>query len=54
MYKATQEVLEGYASKNRLFKEIWENQKSWLKKARPWSMMSEYYYLKASKEVEEK
>ena len=51
MYKATQEVLEGYAKKNKLFKEIWENQKAWMKKARKWSMMSEYYYLQASQEV---
>ena len=54
MYKATQEVLEGYASKNKLFKEVWENQKAWLKKARPWTMMSIYKYLQTSKEVEEK
>ena len=54
MYKATQEVLQGYASKNKLFREIWENQKAWLKKARPWSMMSEYYYLQASQEIKGK
>ncbi|NPA55596.1 MAG: ABC transporter substrate-binding protein, partial [Epsilonproteobacteria bacterium] len=52
MYNATQEVLQSYASKNKLFAEIWANQKAWMKKARPWSMMSEYYYLKASQEVQ--
>jgi TRAP-type mannitol/chloroaromatic compound transport system substrate-binding protein len=51
MYKATNEVLEKYAKKDKLFAEIWANQKSWLKKARKWSMMSEYYYLQASEEV---
>jgi TRAP-type mannitol/chloroaromatic compound transport system substrate-binding protein len=54
MYNATQEVLQGYASKNKLFAEIWANQKAWMKKARAWSMMSEFYYLKASQEVEGK
>jgi TRAP-type mannitol/chloroaromatic compound transport system substrate-binding protein len=54
MYNATQNLLQGYASKNKLFAEIWANQKAWLKKARPWSMMSIYEYLKTSKEVEGK
>jgi TRAP-type mannitol/chloroaromatic compound transport system substrate-binding protein len=51
MKKATDEIMQEYASKNPLFKEIWTDYQSYLKKARTWTMMSEYYYLKASKEV---
>ena len=51
MKKATDEIMQSYADKNALFKEIWTDYKSYMKKARTWTMMSEYYYLKASKEV---
>ena len=51
MKKATDEVMNSYAQKNKLFKEIWTDYQAYLKKARVWTMMSEYYYLKASKEV---
>ena len=51
MKKATDEVMNEYASKNALFKEIYSDYKSYQKKAREWTMMSEYYYLKASQEV---
>jgi len=50
--KATDEVLEEYASKNELFKEIWENQKEFMQKARKWSEMEEYGYIKTTLEVE--
>jgi TRAP-type mannitol/chloroaromatic compound transport system substrate-binding protein len=52
MKKATDEIMNEYASKNALFKEIWTDYQAYQKKARVWTMMSEYYYLKASKEVE--
>jgi TRAP-type mannitol/chloroaromatic compound transport system substrate-binding protein len=52
MKKATDDIMNEYASKNALFKEIWTDYKAYQKKARVWTMMSEYYYLKASKEVE--
>ena len=51
MKKATDEVFEKYASKNALFKEIYENQKAFMKKARAWSIMSEYHYIKTSQMV---
>ncbi|WP_331775657.1 TRAP transporter substrate-binding protein [Sulfurospirillum sp. 1612] len=51
MKKATDELLSSYAAKNPMFKKIWDDQKAFMKKAREWSMMSEYHYLKASQEV---
>jgi len=53
MKKATDDIMNEYASKNALFKEIWSDYQAYQKKARVWTMMSEYYYLKASKEVED-
>jgi TRAP-type mannitol/chloroaromatic compound transport system substrate-binding protein len=44
-------VFDKYASKNKLFKEIYENQQSFMKKARKWSIMSEYHYIKTSEMV---
>jgi TRAP-type mannitol/chloroaromatic compound transport system substrate-binding protein len=49
--KATDEVMNDYASKNALFKEIWTDYRAYMKKARAWSMMSQYYYLQTSKEL---
>ena len=48
MKKATDEVFAKYASKNALFKEIYENQQAYMKKARAWSKMGEYNYIKTS------
>jgi len=48
MKKATDEVFEKYASKNELFKEIYNNQQTFMKKARAWSKMGEYNYIKTS------
>ena len=48
MKKATDEVFAKYASKNELFKEIYENQQTFMKKARAWSKMGEYNYIKTS------
>jgi len=49
--KATDEVFADYASKNAKFKEIYQDYMAYMKKARPWSMMSQYYYLQMSKEL---
>jgi TRAP-type mannitol/chloroaromatic compound transport system substrate-binding protein len=49
--KATNEVLNDYAKKNKLFKEIWENQKVFMKKQRQWSLIEEYGYLKTVQEA---
>ena len=51
MKKATDEVFEKYASQNKLFKEIYENQQAFMKKARAWSKMGEYNYIKTSESV---
>ena len=48
MKKATDEVFAKYAAKNELFKEIYENQQTFMKKARAWSKMGEYNYIKTS------
>ncbi len=49
--KATDEVFSEYAAKNPLFKEIWADYTAYMKKARAWSMMMQYYYLKMSKDL---
>ena len=51
MKKATDEVFDKYASKNALFKEIYDNQQAFMKKARAWSKMGEYNYIKTSESV---
>jgi TRAP-type mannitol/chloroaromatic compound transport system substrate-binding protein len=51
MKKATDEVFEKYASKNKLFKEIYDNQQAFMKKARAWSKMGEYGYIKTCDKV---
>jgi TRAP-type mannitol/chloroaromatic compound transport system substrate-binding protein len=52
MKKTTDEIMKEYASKDPLFKEIYEDYFAYQRKARAWSMMSEYHYLKSSQEVE--
>ena len=51
MKKATDEVFEKYASKNKLFREIYNNQQAFMKDARAWSKMGEYGYIKTSESV---
>jgi len=51
MKKATDEVMESYAKKDKLFKEVYTSQKNYMKKARAWTNMSEYQYLKTSEMV---
>lgn len=53
MKKSTDEVMEGYAAENADFKEVYESQQAYLKKAREWTKMSEQYYLQASEMVME-
>ena len=52
MKKATDEIFAKYASENKLFKEIYENQQEFMKKARAWSKMEEYGYIKTTESVE--
>lgn len=52
MKEATTKVLNNYSSKNKLFKEIYENQKEFIKKARVWSKIGEYSYIKTLESLE--
>lgn len=51
MKKATDEVLDGYAAKDPLFKEVLESQRAFLRSAREWTRMSEQYYLQEAEKV---
>jgi TRAP-type mannitol/chloroaromatic compound transport system substrate-binding protein len=53
MKKSTDEVLNNYASENPLFKEILASQRAFMKKARQWSVISDYNYIKTSIELEQ-
>ena len=51
MKKATDEVLDGYAVKDPLFKEVLDSQRAFLRSAREWTRMSEQYYLQETEKV---
>ncbi len=51
MKQATDEVLNGYAAKDPLFKEVLESQRAFMQSARQWTRMSELYYLQQSEQV---
>ena len=51
MKKATDEVLDGYAARDPLFKEVLESQRLFLRSAREWTRMSEQYYLQEAEKV---
>jgi TRAP-type mannitol/chloroaromatic compound transport system substrate-binding protein len=51
MKKATDEVLDEYAAKDPLFKEVLTSQRAFMKSAREWTKMSEQYYLQQSEKV---
>ncbi len=48
MKAASDEVLEGYAAENAEFKEVYESRKAYLATARPWTKVSEQYYLETA------
>lgn len=52
MKKATDELLNSYAAKDAQFKEILESQRTFMKKAREWTIISDYNYIKTSMDVE--
>jgi TRAP-type mannitol/chloroaromatic compound transport system substrate-binding protein len=54
MKKANDEVMESYAAQNPEFKEVYDSQQSYIKKAREWSKMSTQYYLQTTEMVEKK
>ncbi len=51
MKKATDELLDGYAAKDPQFKTILDSQRAFMNKARPWTIMSEYNYIKTCQEL---
>lgn len=52
MKKATEEVMESYSKKDPLFKEIYESQQAYMNKARKWTKISTYDYIKTAEMVE--
>ena len=54
MKKANDEVMAGYAAQNPEFKEVYDSQQAYIKKAREWSKMSTQYYLQTTEMVEQK
>ncbi len=53
MKAATDEVMAGYAAENPEFKEVYESRKAYLAVARPWTKVSEQYYIETSDVVAE-
>ena len=53
MKAASDEVLAGYAAENPEFKEVYESRKAYLATARPWTKVSEQYYIETSDIVAE-
>jgi TRAP-type mannitol/chloroaromatic compound transport system substrate-binding protein len=51
MSKANDEVLQGYAAENAEFKEVYESRQAYMDTARPWTNVSEKYYLETSETV---
>jgi TRAP-type mannitol/chloroaromatic compound transport system substrate-binding protein len=51
MKKATDDLLNGYAAKDQQFKAILDSQRAFMKKARAWTIISEYKYIKTSEEL---
>ena len=51
MKESTDNVMKSYASKDKLFNEVYTSQMNYLKKARTWTKMSEYDYIKTSEKV---
>jgi TRAP-type mannitol/chloroaromatic compound transport system substrate-binding protein len=51
MKQAADKLYEQYAAKNDNFKKIMESQAAFMKKARDWSTISEYNYIKITSEL---
>jgi len=52
MKAATDELLDTYAAKDPQFKSILDSQRVFMKKARQWTIISDYNYIKTSMDVE--
>ncbi len=53
MKKATDDLLNGYAAKSAEFKTILDSQRAFMKKARAWTIISEYNYIKTCEELKD-
>lgn len=53
MKKATDELMDKYGADDPLFKEILDSQRAFMAKARQWSIISEYNYIKTTMDVAE-
>ncbi len=53
MKEETDNVLNGYAEQDALFKEVLTSQRDFMAKARQWTTISDYYYLQTSAAVQE-
>jgi TRAP-type mannitol/chloroaromatic compound transport system substrate-binding protein len=53
MKKAADELYDEYAAKDPSFKEVLDSQRAYMKKARVWTNISEYNYIKTVGELEE-
>jgi TRAP-type mannitol/chloroaromatic compound transport system substrate-binding protein len=51
MKKATDEVMNSYAKKDKLFDEVYTSQMNYMKKAREWTKISEYDYITTTEQV---
>lgn len=51
MKQATDEILDGYAAKDAQFKTILDSQRTFMEKARQWTIISEYNYITTSEDV---
>ena len=51
MKTAADDLYEEYAAKDASFKEVLESQRAFMKKARAWTLISEYDYIKTSEEI---
>lgn len=52
MKAATDELLDSYAAQDEMFKAILDSQRAFMKKARAWSVISDYNYIQTSMDVE--
>ncbi len=53
MKEETDNVLDAYAAKDAFFKEVLTSQREFMKKAREWTTMSEFYYIETSAAVQQ-
>jgi len=53
MKKASDEILDEYAAQDASFKEVLDSQRAYTQKARAWTAISEYNYIKTSEELAE-